>query len=179
MGYCWTWNYIESGSFLFLTLKDKIITFIICGTIFIGMLSIIALVSGTVMKLFGFQYESIGSIILFFIIATIMSFPLNLIAGALPKALYELKRISKLYAFILYLTLDTIATSFGLKHDYDVVVGPMADDTIWDYVEDYMAERISKEAFWELVKFKYPTHQIVFCTEKALQTIKFEGSYSL
>lgn len=21
MGYCWTWNYIESGSFLFLTLK--------------------------------------------------------------------------------------------------------------------------------------------------------------
>lgn len=95
--------------------KDKIITFIICGTIFIGMLSIIALVSGTVMKLFGFQYESIGSIILFFIIATIMSFPLNLIAGALPKALYELKRISKLYAFILYLILDTIATSFELK----------------------------------------------------------------
>ena len=90
-------------------------TFIICGTIFIGMLSIIALVSGTIMKLLGFQYESIGSIILFFIIATMMSFPLNLIAGALPKALYELKRISKLYAFILYLTLDTIATSFGLK----------------------------------------------------------------
>ena len=95
--------------------KDKIITFIICGTVFIGMLSIIALVSGTVMKLFGFQYESIGSIILFFIIATIMSFPLNLIAGALPKALYELERISKLDALILYLTFDTIATSFGLK----------------------------------------------------------------
>ena len=95
--------------------KDRIITFIICGTIFIGMLSIIALVSGTIMKLLGFQYESIGSIILFFIIATIMSFPLNLIAGALPKALYELERLSKPYAFILYLSLDTIATSFGLK----------------------------------------------------------------
>lgn len=79
------------------------------------MLSIIALVSGTIMKLLGFQYESIGSIILFFIIATIMSFPLNLVAGALPKALYELERLSKPYAFILYLTLDTIATSFGLK----------------------------------------------------------------
>ena len=46
-------------------------------------------------------------------------------------------------------------------------------------LEDYMAGRISKAAFWELVKFKYPTHQIVFCTERALQTIKFEGSYSL
>lgn len=67
----------------------------------------------------------------------------------------------------------------GLKHDYDIVEGPMADDTIWDYVEDYMAGRISKEAFWELVKFKYPTHQMVFCAEKALQAIRFEGSYSL
>ena len=42
-----------------------------------------------------------------------------------------------------------------------------------------MAGRISKEDFWELVKFKYPTHQMVFCTEKALQAIRFEGSYSL
>ena len=51
----------------------------------------------------------------------------------------------------------------------------MADDTIWDYITG----RISKTAFWELVKFKYPTHQIVFCTAEALQTLKFEGSYSL
>lgn len=43
------------------------------------------------------------------------SFPLNLIAGALPKALYELERISKKNALILYLILDIIATSFGLK----------------------------------------------------------------
>lgn len=55
----------------------------------------------------------------------------------------------------------------------------MADDKVWDYVEDYTAGRISKAAFWELVKFKYLTHQIVFCTQRALQTIKFEGSYSL
>ena len=67
----------------------------------------------------------------------------------------------------------------GVRHEYDIVEGPMSDDTIWDYVEDYMANRISKAAFWELVKFKYPTHQIVFCTERALRTIKFEGSYSL
>ena len=34
--------------------------------------------------------------------------------------------------------------SVRFKHDYDIVEGPMADDTIWDYVENYMAERISK-----------------------------------
>lgn len=67
----------------------------------------------------------------------------------------------------------------GKKHDYDIVEGAMADDTIWDYIEDYIAGRISKAAFWELVKFKYPTHQIVFCTTEALQTLSFEGSYLL
>ena len=64
----------------------------------------------------------------------------------------------------------------GIEHDYEIVEGPMADDQIWDYVEDYMAGKISKAAFWELVKFKYPTHQIVFCTERALEIIHFEGS---
>ena len=46
----------------------------------------------------------------------------------------------------------------GKEHKYDIVEGPMAD---------------------ELVKFKYPTHQIVFCTENALKTLVFEGSDTL
>lgn len=67
----------------------------------------------------------------------------------------------------------------GIEHGYDIVEDPMADDTIWDYIEDYVAGNISKAAFWELVKFRYPTHQIVFCTEKALETLEFERSYEL
>ena len=59
----------------------------------------------------------------------------------------------------------------GKEHNFDIVEGPMADDQIWDYVEDYVSNNISKTAFWELVKFKYPTHQIVFCTENALKTL--------
>ena len=66
-----------------------------------------------------------------------------------------------------------------IKHQYDIVEGPMADDQVWDYVEDFMNGNITREAFWVLVKFKYPTHQIVFCTDRSLQTIKFERSYSL
>ena len=94
--------------------KEKLITFIVLGTIFVAVLSVIALLSGVVMRLFGFRYQSIWSIILFFIIATVVSYPINLIAGGLPKALYKLKRISKNIAIILYLALDTIATCFGL-----------------------------------------------------------------
>ncbi len=72
-----------------------------------------------------------------------------------------------------------VACRRGIEHDYDIVEGPMADDQIWDYVEDYAAGNISKAAFWELVKFRHPTHQIVFCNENSLDTIHFEGSESL
>jgi hypothetical protein len=67
----------------------------------------------------------------------------------------------------------------GIEHEYDVVEGPMADDQIWNFVEDFTAGRISRAAFWELVKFNHPTHQIVFCTQEALKTISFEGSDTL
>lgn len=67
----------------------------------------------------------------------------------------------------------------GRTHSYDIVEGPMADDQIWDFVEDFMLGRISRTAFWELVKFKYPTHQIVFCNDRALQCLTYKRSYSL
>lgn len=67
----------------------------------------------------------------------------------------------------------------GIEHSYDIVEGPMADDTIWDYIEDYVRGAITKEAFWVLVKFKYPTHQIVFCTPKALTALSYERSYQI
>lgn len=64
----------------------------------------------------------------------------------------------------------------GTLHDYDIVEGPMADDQIWNYVEGFIEGHITRRVFWELVKFNYPTHQIVFCTEDALGTLEFEGS---
>lgn len=55
----------------------------------------------------------------------------------------------------------------------------MADDTIWNYVDDFVRGLISRTAFWELVKFKYPTHQILFCTEAALKCLEYARSYEL
>lgn len=73
--------------------------------------------------------------------------------------------------------LDFVANCrIGIEHQYDIVEGPMADDQVWDFVEDFISGRISRAAFWELVKFKYPTHQIVFCTQKALETLHYKGS---
>lgn len=76
--------------------------------------------------------------------------------------------------------LDFVVSSRqGERHDYDIVEGPMADDTIWNYVDDFARGLISRTAFWELVKFKYPTHQIVFCTEAALKCLEYDRSYEL
>ena len=67
----------------------------------------------------------------------------------------------------------------GYTHSYDVVIGPMADDTIYDYIEAYSLGHMNKEKFFELMKFKYPTHQISFHTIKALDCINFIESYNV
>lgn len=72
-----------------------------------------------------------------------------------------------------------VACRSGQEHTYDIVEEPMADDTIWDYIEDFVRGNITREAFWVLAKFKHPTHQIVFCTEKALSAINFDRSYEV
>jgi len=64
----------------------------------------------------------------------------------------------------------------GVLHNYDIVEGPMANDTVWNFVNDFIAGRISRKAFWALAEFKYPTHQISFHTLKALQCLRFERS---
>lgn len=65
------------------------------------------------------------------------------------------------------------------KHDYDIVEGPMADDQIYNYVADYISGTITREQFWALAKFKYPTHQIAFCTARSLECITFKDAIVL
>ena len=69
-----------------------------------------------------------------------------------------------------------VACRHGDAHQHDIVEGPMANDTIYNYVQDFIDGKISRAAFWELAKFKHPTHQICFGTERALETLKFSGS---
>ncbi len=64
----------------------------------------------------------------------------------------------------------------GEVHSYDIVEGPMANDTIWNYVNDYISGAITKKQFWVLAEFKYPTHQMSFHTLQALNCLTFKGS---
>lgn len=64
----------------------------------------------------------------------------------------------------------------GKQHDYDIVIGAMANDQIYNFVADYMDGIITREQFWALAKFKYPTHQINFCTTAALNCLEYKIS---
>lgn len=63
----------------------------------------------------------------------------------------------------------------GKPHQYDIVIGAMANDQIYNYVSDYIDGAITREQFWVLAKFKYPTHQINFCTREALKCLEYRG----
>lgn len=67
----------------------------------------------------------------------------------------------------------------GKKHNYDIVIGAMADDQVYNYITDLIEGQITREAFWELAKFRHPTHQIAFCTEDSLKCLKFIGMKEL
>ena len=64
----------------------------------------------------------------------------------------------------------------GKEHAYDIVIGAMANDHIYNFIADYIDGIITREQFWSLAKFKYPTHQINFCTLAALKCLTFVAS---
>ena len=55
----------------------------------------------------------------------------------------------------------------------------MADDQIYNYITDLIDGVISKEAFWELAKFRHPTHQIAFCSQKSIRVFKIFRMYGV
>lgn len=69
-----------------------------------------------------------------------------------------------------------ISCRHGQPHTYDIVIGAMADDQIYNYISDYIDGIITREQFWVLAKFKYPTHQINFCSPAALKCLEYVSS---
>lgn len=66
-----------------------------------------------------------------------------------------------------------VACRAGKSHAHDIVIGAMADDQIYNYISDYIEGALTREQFWALARFKYPTHQMTFCTPEALSCLTF------
>ena len=67
----------------------------------------------------------------------------------------------------------------GTSHDYDIVIGAMANDQVFNYINDYVDGILTKEQFWVLAKFKKPTNQICFCSENALKCLNYIESLNI
>lgn len=56
-------------------------------------------------------------------------------------------------------------------HDYDIVIGPIADDVIGYQIRRVEEGIITEEQFLEEIKYHTVTIQYIFATEKALQIL--------
>lgn len=61
----------------------------------------------------------------------------------------------------------------GLQHDYDVVIGPVADDNTMETVQLYIAGILSIEEAVTRLRYNKVNNQISFHTEKALTSLEF------
>lgn len=57
-------------------------------------------------------------------------------------------------------------------HQYDIVIGPIANDAVGVQIRQYINNYISFENFKESIKFTTPTIQYFFATEEALTYLK-------
>lgn len=63
----------------------------------------------------------------------------------------------------------------GLQHDYDVVIGPVADDKTMETVQLYIANILTADEAVERLKYSKVNNQVSFHTKKALNYLRFVG----
>lgn len=74
-----------------------------------------------------------------------------------------------------WLNFVALNRSEDVDPEFDIIEGPMADDEIYDYVDDFNDGIMSREEFWEKAKFKEKTNQICFLTKEAIKCLNFKG----
>ena len=70
-------------------------------------------------------------------------------------------------------------SDINFSHDYDIVEGKIADDTVGETVNFVIQGFMRKEDALERLKFQKINLQIAFCTSKALSSLNFVNSYEV
>lgn len=63
----------------------------------------------------------------------------------------------------------------GLQHDYDVVIGPVADDNTMETVQLYIAGIFNADEAVNRLRYNKVNNQVSFHTKKALKYLRFVG----
>ena len=95
-------------------LAGALLGYSVVAGIILAVIAVIAVVSGSIMRLFGFEYESVWSIVLFFIIVMIVGFPLDVLSSALPRAFVSAGRSTEEQAVVFYVILDTLMSAVSM-----------------------------------------------------------------
>jgi len=66
----------------------------------------------------------------------------------------------------------------GVHHDYDMVIGEVANDDVFDAIEFFESGVIRIEELRRRLKTKMVNDQLCFCTQRALEFLKFIEAYS-
>lgn len=82
--------------------------------VLIAIISVFAILGGSVMRFFGFRYNSVGSVILYFTIVAVVGFPLEIIIKALPKVLKLLLKIDRKIEKALFILMDILGTGITM-----------------------------------------------------------------
>lgn len=65
------------------------------------------------------------------------------------------------------------------KTDYDIVIGGVANDKVFNTVELYFENLIDKNEAIKRLRYEKPNLQICLRTQKALNVLRFEGSENI
>lgn len=95
-------------------LAGALLGYSVVAVVILAVIAAIAVVSGSIMRLFGFEYRSVWSIILFFIIVMIVGFPLEVLSSALPAVFADLERCTQRQAVALYVIMDTLFSAVAM-----------------------------------------------------------------
>ena len=121
---------------------EPIIGYGIVFIVLIAVISVIAILGGGIMRLFGFEYTSVKSIIIFFTIVTIVGFPIETLALSFPKALLSLDKITIKLAKILFVILDTLSTMLTMSL-IDYFMGSVSASDISIFVISFIIALLS------------------------------------
>lgn len=78
--------------------------------------------------------------------------------------------------------LDFVAdnrTGKRLQNDFDLIVGPVANDDVFRTVNIYLSGTITRSETLKRLKVKKLFNQYVFCSDKALTYLNFSSSYTV
>ena len=93
-------------------MREKLITALLALGLIGGFVALEALLLSGLLRLLGFQYDSLGWLALYLLLSAALGLPLELFTNGLARAIYKRGRATRRQANLLYISLDVLCSCF-------------------------------------------------------------------